>query len=1056
MMYLKNRYANDYGKTRLTLMFATVLLVLALTVQGLYGQARQRPFTLDGVVHSITKVPVMDAMILIQESTTFAVTDEFGNFTIEIPAPNTIITIEADGFLPKSVTIADGKFLEVVLDYAPEGQGLKDKVFIPWGISDKRSVTSSVSTITSAELRKSPVVNLAGAVSGRLPGYTVLQTAGSPGWENSTRRIRGVRTLESDGGWNMMSKGGVGTPIAIVDGFERSYVLLDPSEIETFSVLKDAAATAIYGVRGANGVTYITTKRGQANKRTIDLEVSTGIVTPMRLPDFLGSYDYARLYNEALANDGLPPVYTADDLEKYRTGSSPLTHPDVDAYGEFIKDFTFQRTAALTMSGGNRLVRYFVAITNNNLSSLYDRMDENPEFKCYSRVGLFNLRTNLDVTLSKRFSAQLNLGGRVQDREYPYGLDNEANIFNELANVPPNAYPISFRGIDPNLNKEIFMLGGNSMYTTNPLGRLSFRGQSERFWRVFQMGISFKHDLDFITPGLAVNFQFDADGTNYYRVSRYKAYVVWDRVVMPGGQINYVPYNEPSSLTTEVGTDVEYYNGKNLHFTYDRKFGVHKVDGFAMWRRYTTIMKQANQPDVKREDFALRMNYSFDNRYFLESTLVLTGSDNFFETNQSRFFLPAISGAWILSDEPFLKDRKAIQFLKLRASAGLTANDDYNYLDPNDLWYRFPYRERWWSSNDKTRYGTSLAYFNPIVYEGILPNPDFTVEKGRMYNFGIDTRHLGGKLIFTAEVWFEKRYDCYTRGVGSVPMTIGIREGYLPIQNRGIVFSKGFETSLGWIGSVSDFNYWVNGMVDYYTNRIENMDEPAREFPNLIQTGDPNKSLYGLIALGFFKNQEEIDNSPPQMFGPYKPGDIKFKDVNGDGVVDANDITKMGYTTFPQLSYAIDMGFDWKGIDFSVLWQGNAMRSVVLNNYAVRALTDNGKISTFALGRYTDESSWSTATYPRLTTLANDNNWRGSTFWMRNIAFLRAKNVELGYNLPMHSARKLGVYGVRVFLNGYNLFTIDNLKDFDPEDPDAGISKYPMTKIINLGFNIKF
>jgi TonB-linked SusC/RagA family outer membrane protein len=612
-MYLKKKYIRDYWKTPTILSFMVVFFVWVFSIQGLNAQVRQGPFTLDGVVHSITKVPVMDARVLVQESTTFAVTDEFGNFTIEIPAPNTIITIEADGFLPKSITIADGKFLEVELEYAPEGQSLKDKVFVPWGVSDKRSVTSSVSTTTQAELRKSPVIDLTGAISGRLPGFTVVQDAQSPGWEDAEIRIRGIRTLET-GGWNAMSKGGVGTPIVIVDGFERGFTDLDASEIESFSVLKDAAATAIYGVRGANGVILVNTKRGQANKRTIDLEISTGIVTPMRLPEFLGSYDYATLYNEALANDGLPPVYTADDLEKYRTGSSPLTHPDVDFYDEFIRDYTFQRKAALTMSGGNRLVRYFVSVINNNLSSLYNRMDENPEFKCFSRVGMYNLRANLDVTLTKRFTAKLNLGGRVEDREYPFGTDVESNLFNELANVPPNAYPISFMGIDPSLNKEIFMLGGSALYTTNPLGRLSFRGQSERMWRIFQMGMSFRHELDFITPGLAVNFQFDADGSNYYRVSRYKAYIVWDRVEMPDNSIVYVPYNEPTSLTTEVGTDVEYYNGQNLHLTYDRQFGDHSFNGLAMWRRYTVIMKQANQPDVKREDFALRMNYSFANR----------------------------------------------------------------------------------------------------------------------------------------------------------------------------------------------------------------------------------------------------------------------------------------------------------------------------------------------------------------------------------------------------------------------------------------------------------
>lgn len=1033
----------------------TVLIIGALASSGLMAQGRQTPFTVDGVIKSTMGVPVMDAVIQIQESTSFTITDEFGNFSIELPGANTIITIEADGFELKSLTVPDNRFLEIELEYTPEGQRIKDRVFIPWGVSDKRSITGSISTINHAELRKSPVMNLSGAVSGRLPGFTVLQQSGAPGWESASIRIRGIRTLE-DGGWNSMSKGAVGTPIVIVDGFERGFTDLDASEIESFSILKDASATVLYGMRGANGVILVNTRRGQANKRTIDLEISSGIVRPTRLPNFLGSYDYARLHNEARINDGLLPLYDDEALEKYRTGSSPLTHPDVDFYDEFIRPYTFQRKSSLTMSGGNRIIRYFVSVVYNNQSSLYDRMDENPEFETKSRSSMYNVRTNLDISVTKRMSVALNMAGRIEDRRYPYGSDAESSLFGLFADTPPNAYPISFTGIEPSLNKEIMMLGGNVLYTVNPLGQLSYRGNSDRTYRFFQLGLNLKHDLDFITEGLAVNFQFDADGFNYYRVSKYKAYRVWERQTMPDNSVVYNPFNEPSSLTTAIGTDVEYYNGQNLYFTYNRQFGMSKLNGLAMWRRFTTIVREANQPDNKIEDFALRLNYSYDNRYFLEAAAALTGSDNFFETSTPRIFLPAISASWIASEESFLENSAAFPYVKLKASLGLTGNEDYTYPDPNGLKYRFPYRERWWSSNSRTRYGTSLAYFNPIVYEGILPNQDFTLEKGRVLNIGIETRHLDNRLSFSTELWFEKRFDIFTRGVGSVPMVIGIRETYLPIENKGIVFSKGFETTLGWSGSGSNFRYWVNGMVDFYTNRIENMDEPFMDYDYMYETGGLVRQNIALVAIGLFRDQDDIDNSPVQMFGPVKPGDIKFKDLNGDDIIDALDMTSVGYSTFPQLSFAADMGVSFSNFDFSVLLQGSAMRSVINRNSVNQAFNNNSGIAGYSLGRYTDAASWATATYPRLTTIANDNNYRGSTYWMYNMAFLRVKNLELGYNLPEAAVRKLGLYGVRFYVNGYNLLTLDKLKDFDPEDLTAGIDKYPMTSIINLGVNLKF
>lgn len=1034
-----------------------VLLALAVSVPEASGQRSQTPITVEGVVRNDQNLPVMGARVFLQESTTFATTDEFGNFSIDVPGLNSIINIEAEGFNSLTVTIVENKFLELTLEYSIEGQGIGDKINIPWGITDRRSITGSVATISHDELRKSPVMSLATAVSGQLPGFTVVQGAGSPGLESVSWRIRGLRTLEN-GGMNNMEKGGVGEPIVLVDGFERDFSDLDASEIASLSVLKDAAATALYGIRGANGVILVTTKRGQANKRTIDLELSSGVVSPTRLPKFLDAYDYANLFNEARINDGLDapsePFYSAADLEKFRTGSDPITHPNVDFYDEFIKPHALQTKAALTLSGGNQIVRYFVSLAYNSQDGLYDRTDENTLFETKTKYSRYNTRVNLDIAITKRLSAAINLAGRIEDRRYPY--DSESNIFGDLSGTPPTAYPLSFTGIDPNLNKEAFMLGGNSTYTTNPLGRLSYRGFREDTRRYYQIGTILKYDLGFITDGLNLNFEFNADGYNYYRVSQYMNYRVWDRVIQPDMSVVYTGFNTPSSLSRTYGSNTNTSTGFNTYASYDKEFGDHGFKALAMWRRWTTVYPQANQANQKIEDFAFRGNYSFRNRYFFEGTMSVSGSENFFLGAQPRFYLPSVSAGWIISDEQFMDNVNFVQFLKLRGSWGLTANHEYAYTDPNGYKYRYAYRDRWWSQNYQIAFGAALAWFDPVIREGVIPNRGITAEKARMINIGIESSHFDNRLSFSTDVWFEKRFDIYTRGEGSVPLVFGALLSNLPIGNEGIVFSKGFETTLGWRESRPGFTYWVNGMVDFWTNKIDFMAEPYKEDPYRVETGGLIRQNFGLVALGLFKDQADIDNSPNQLFGPYQPGDIKYKDMNDDGVIDANDYSAIGYSEFPQLSYAMDMGIAIRNFDFSILLQGSSMKSFYMNNNAVRAFYNKGSVTDYALNRYTDEASWSTADYPRLTTVANDNNWRISTFWLKDATFLRVKNLEIGYNLPMATARKLGMYGMRVYINGYNLLSLDNFKKFDPEDPSAGISKYPMVSIVNLGVNLKF
>lgn len=1054
MFHIKQYYiAGRPGRFLISALSAILILFCLFPDLNAQNQA-QIPLTVYGSVKDAKGVPVMGALVQIQESTRSATTDEDGNFEIEVPGINTILNIEADGFISQPVKVLKS-VLDIVLVDAPEGQGTKDRVVMPWAVTDKRRVTGSITTISQTELRKSPVMSLSSALSGRLPGFTVIQQSGTPGNETLLWRIRGLRTLET-GGMNNMEKGGLGKPISIVDGFERPFTDFDASEIESVSVLRDAAATALYGLRGANGVILVTTKRGQANKRTIDLEISSGFVAPMRMPVFLRSSEYAELYNEARVNDGLPEVYSLMDIIKYKTHDSPLTHPDNNYQKEFIKPFARQDKAALTMSGGNQLLRYFVSVAYNKQNGLYDRIGESDEMDTKAQYTRFNTRGNLDITISKRITATVNVAGRIELRGNT--ITSEGNVFDYMSRFPPNAYPLSFTGVDPATKLPLFMLGGTSQYTTNLLGVMSYRGFVKGTRRYYQLGVGLKYELDFIAKGLSANFQMDADGYNRYDVSTGKNYLVWKREELTPGVVTYTSYNTASLLSSSSSSTTDSKNGLNLNLNYDRTFGLHNVKGFAMMNHTRTVFPQANQADRKFEDFALRANYSYNNRYFFEMTGDLSSSDNIYLTKKPRIFFYAVSGAWIVSDESFLADSKIFPYMKLRASFGLTGNDEYTYEDPNGYKYRFAYRDRWWSSTtDQASYGVAPAFMPNVSYEGVVPNPEFTSEKARMINIGIETKHFANRLSFSSDIWFEKRYDIFSRGLGSIPSTYGVLPEFLPIGNEGLVNSKGFELSLGWNETIGNFNYWINPMVDYSTNTIEYMAEPARPETYLTETGGPVSQNFGLVSLGLFKNQADIDASPVQRFGPVKPGDIKYADLNEDGEVNSLDYKAIGNSSLiPTLSFAADMGFSIKQFDFSMLWQGSANRSHYLSSTYVRPFVNNGSISEYARNRYIDESNWATADFPRLTTQANDNNNRISTFWLKDATFVRLRNFEIGYSFTNIKAKKLGLNGLRVYLNAYNLFTIDNLKVLDPEDPTAGVSGYPMTRIVNLGLIFKF
>ena len=1036
---------------------AILCALLTLCDVASYAQGRKKentPITVSGRITSESGFPMTAVQVTVQDSFIRTETDDYGSFTITVPKAGDIIVCATDYYDNLYVTVKTDDFLNLVMIESIEGQGEDDDVLLPFRTGNKRNLTAAVSTVGSDVLEKSPVVSLGNALSGRVPGLFTRQKGGSPGDDEAELWVRGVRTLWTDAS-NAYDVYGSATPLIIVDGFERSFADLDASEIESFSILKDAAATAIYGVKGANGVILVNTKRGITNKRTIDLNVNTGLHAATYLPEYLNSYDYATLYNEARINDGLSALYTQEDLDLYKSGADPVGHPDNDYYNEFLKKYSYQTKANLSMRGGNDKVKYFVDLAALTQESLFAHTNENPSYKTPQNYQRYNVRSNLDVTITKWLSLALDVAGRIEERNY----SSSASSILSAMQSPPNAYPLSFMGVHPDLNLEMLMLGGTTVYKDNPLDLLNYSGYTNNTRRYFQATAKLKADLSkFITKGLSLEASYYLDGYNSYSVVHSQSQYVWQRTTNADGTYKYTPFGSESSLSTDYSSTIERYNGLDISLHYDRTFNRHNVKGMLVYNRSRMeLANDTNVPDDKYENLAAYAGYSFADKYYIDATLSYSGTDTYWNTKSLRTLYPAVGAAWVISGENFLKNSKAVDYLKLRASWGISGNDAYNLSSDS----RYPARTRWWTSGSKQKFGQSLTTVQ-VVYEGRMANTDITIEKGQMINVGLDGEMFNHQLSFSIDGWKEHRYDIYTVSTGSSPSVLGVQEKYLPITNDGILDSWGVDGQIAWRGKAGDFTYGIVANGEWYDTKIVNMAEPVRDYDNLVQTGNQIGRRYGMVCLGLFKDQDDVDNSPVQQFGTYGPGDLKYKDINGDGVVDSNDMVASGDCSTPRLVAGLEFSFGFKNFDLSFQWVGATCCSVYISDDSARAFNSNGGVTTFALGRYQTyadgSNNWATANYPKLSTASSSNNYRESNFWEYDGSYLRLKNVELGYNFPSKWLKSRSLSGIRLYLTGFNLLTFSKLTkyNYDPEDIKSGRSRYPMEKIASFGINLTF
>jgi len=902
----------------------------------------------------------------------------------------------------------------------PAADSLADRWSVPGSELPDWKVVGAVSSIEGDALAGSFTSNVANTLYGRLPGLTVMQSSGEPGADAPGMLSRGIGTFSGASGMHI-----------VVDGFPSSasfFQQLVPAEIESIQLLKDAAATAIYGNRGANGVLLVTTKKGTVSPLRIMVNARYGFQQGVRLPEFLGSYDYANLYNEALANEGADRLYAAADIEAYRTGSDPLFHPNVDWQKEMLRNIAPVVNYDVSARGGSETVKYFVIFNGINNTGLLKDPTSAAEYGKKQKFSRYNFRTNVDIKLSRRLTAAITLGGSVEDKITPGTAESSWNLFDLMGRVPSNAFPIfAAEG----------KIGGNSTYL-NPLAELTETGYVSYNGRSAQTSLRLTEMLDMITPGLSVSgaIGFNTDFKSYSNKTR--TYARYEASKNESGEVVFNMFGQDTSLAGNESNSSQWRNyAVQGALNYGRTFGRHGVDAILQinWDDYT--MTGSSLP-YKNMGVAGRASWSLDEKYIAEFSFGYYGNENF--PRSSRFgFFPAGAVGWIVSKEDFMKDSRLFDFMKVRLSYGMTGNSGIGGA-------RFMYNQYYlWSG--EYWFGTSNTGTGAIV-EGSLANPGVTWEKEKKFNVGFEAQMLGN-LSVSFDYFRNQRYDILTQPYSDVPDWLGIS---LPALNNGEVDNSGFELTAGWRETSSAVKWFVGGSLWYARNEVKYNSEAPKLYPYQLGTGRRIGQPFMLEAIGFFRDQADIDSSPAQLYTTVRPGDLKYKDQNGDNRIDDNDLYPIGNTSTPEITLGLNLGAEYMGFDVNAMFQGAFNRSVYWDGRMFRAFQDNGTVSKAALGRWTPQTADS-ATYPRLSTNGNLNNYLNSSFWQKNGNFLKLRSLELGYTITPRALSRAGIEKLRICVSGTNLFSIDHMKGYvDPET----LFGYPAIRTYSLGFNMQF
>ena len=1077
-------------KRNICLVAVSCTLLAGIPLQGVAQTGRtakvqatqNHKITVSGtVLDKTTNDPLIGVSVVVKGvANAGTITDMDGKFTLKLPYAEAPLVFSYLGYQPQEIVPGAKKELTVLLQ--EDTKALQEVVVVGYTKQRKETMIGSVATITTKDLTQSPTANINNALAGRLPGLIVNQYAGGePGVDQSELFIRGKATYGNQ------------SAIVIVDGIERDMSYLAPDEIETFTILKDASATAAYGIRGANGVIVITTKRGKAaEKATVNLKASIGINQPIGFPEYLGSADYATLYNEARLNDAkmtgadisslnLFSQQAIDNFRRAKGDNSDGLGYDWDYY-----DFAFkpglQEDVSLSIRGGTDKVRYYVLANYFSQGGNY-KYSNAGEYDSQTKFTRYNFRSNIDININRYLSTRLDLGARITDRNAPG--TTAGRLMTICATQPPylpilveeNAHPQNEEYIQQNPRG---MLYGDNIYRYNLLGELSRTGYLNEKNTYLNGSFAMNLDMEFLTKGLKAEVMFSYDASEGRWINRkldtykdgYREYPKYATFMPIEGSDAYMAgghYTGAYKTGNKYDIDQTIGNGFSHNASDGRTYIQARLDYNRLFsnRHEVTAMLLANRGNrtVNNELAYLsqgitgRFAYYYNQKYLMEFNFGYNGSENFTPGKRYGFF-PAGSIGWVVSEEEFMKKASWIDFLKVRASYGLVGSDNGSS--------RFPYLA-FYGGGSGYDFGNNFGTNVGGTSEGNLANANLTWEKARKLNVGIDFTTLNQRLALTIDAFYEYRFDIITDmnsdGIMGYPDIVGKDAA---LQNLGEVSNRGVDIELSWNDKIGkDFRYYIRPNLTFSRNRLEYKAEVARKNSWRKETGKRLYENFVYVFDHFVADQEEADRLNKigyQPWGQLIPGDVVYKDLDRNGVIDDEDRTAMGNPRSPELMFGIPFGFQYKNFDFSVLLQGATKSSILLNGAAVFDFPQFeqdkiGRVKKMHLDRWTPETA-ATAKYPALHYGTHDNNKNGnSSLFLYDASYLRLKNVEIGYNVSPKLLRKFHVQQARIYVQGLNLLTFDKLGDvdIDPETKSGdGASWYPIQKVFNFGIDITF
>ena len=881
---------------------------------------------------------------------------------------------------------------------------------------DSRTSSYSINGVNASAFQKSPYIDISKALYGKIAGLNVYQGKGASTDNVSSLSIHG------------------NAPLILIDGFPRDITEVTSMEIESCYVLKDAAAAALYGMRGANGVVIITTKRGATSGLRVNVDYTFGVNTQFRSPEFADAYTYANSLNTALSGDGLPARYNAQELDAFRTGIYPYEYPNVDWWNQTLNKNGFTHNLKMAFNGGGEKFRFYTVVDYYRDRSMLKKNTEDTRYDTTPTDTRLTVRTNLDVNVTSSTYLKVGLLGKLQEfRGTRYGRDN---IFRQIYNTPSAAFPIRYaNGI----------IGGNSVYgANNPVALLKDYGHIRNIYGTLLADLSLRQELDAVTKGLAaeVSVSFDNMGGMNETTRRNYRYMDSQASITDDGTLVTRPVMQGTDSET-LGHDQPFErlilrSNFRAKVDYNRTFGKHQVNGALIYDMQSTVMNGRNN-SRKNLSAILNAGYTYDNRYSINAVFNHSGSAYLPDGDKFSNY-PAVSGAWVVSNEAFMKKVTPINLLKVRASYGLSGWDGNL---SHELWRQS------YGGNNGYNFGANAGGQGGSS-EGDLPVAGLVAEKSEKATFGVDLAAFDNRLTATVEGFYEKRSNILVSGANATSGIIGINVGQV---NEGIYKYRGLDASLSWNDKIGEFNYGIGANMSYLNSEIVNVNQEYQEYDYLYVKGNRMGQMYGLEAIGFFNSQQEINNSPQQTFSTVVPGDVKYKDQNGDNRIDEKDVVKMFGSSLPRFYFGFNLNFSYKRFELSADFQGMTGITVsLLNSPLYNPLVSNGNISNTFLN---EETSWTpdskaTATMPRLTTQENLNNYRPSSLWYRDGSFLKLRNLLVAYTFPKSQTH---FADLKVFVQGTNLFSLDNLHFTDPEQLSIA---YPSTRSYWAGVKLNF